>query len=168
MLARGVNLAPIIYGGGRQNSSRPGTVNVPGAAALGEACRLRLIEGDADVRRIRKQRDKLQILLKDALPILSVNGDQSNRLPGNLHISIPGVPNQAVVARVREHLAVSTGTACSSGIEAPSHVLHAMGMDDTELVGSLRIGVGKFNTEDEIKGAAGILIDAVKEVAQLI
>ena len=167
VLARGIKLAPIIYGG-QQNSSRPGTVNVPGAVALGEASRLRLIEGDEDARRIQKQRDKLQFLLSDALPTLSVNGDQSNRLPGNLHISIPGIPNQAVIARVRHRLAVSTGTACSSGIESPSHVLRAMCMDDSDLLGSIRIGVGKFNTEDEITSAAGILIDAVREVAQLI
>lgn len=168
VLARGVRLAPVIYGGGHQNGYRAGTVNVPGAAALGEACRLRLAEGVKDARRIEKQRDRLQFLLEAALPTLSVNGDHLNRLPGNLHVSIPGIPNQAVIARVREHLAVSTGTACSSGIEAPSHVLRAMLLDDSKLVSSLRIGVGKFNTDNEIDRAAELLIDAVGEVARLI
>ena len=168
VLARGVRLAPVIYGGGHQNGYRAGTVNVPGAAALGEACRLRLTEGVDDTHRIRKQRDRLQFLLEAALPTLSVNGDHSNRLPGNLHVSIPGIPNQAVIARVREHLAVSTGTACSSGIEAPSHVLRAMLLDDAKLAGALRIGVGKFNTDNEIERAAELLIDAVGEVARMI
>ena len=168
VLARGVQLAPVIYGGGHQNGYRAGTVNVPGAAALGEACRLRLAEGVRDTRRIKKQRDRLQLLLQDALPTLSVNGDQSNRLPGNLHVSIPGIPNQAVIARIRKHVAVSTDAACSSGIEAPSHVLRAMRLDDAKLAGALRIGVGKFNTDNEIERAAELLIDAVGEVARLI
>ena len=168
VLARGVQLAPVIYGGGHQNGYRAGTVNVPGAAALGEACRLRLAEGVKDMHRIKKQRDRLQLLLQDALPTLSVNGDQSNRLPGNLHVSIPGIPNQAVIARIRKHVAVSTGAACSSGIEAPSHVLRAMRLDDAKLAGVLRIGVGKFNTDNEIERAAELLIDAVGEVARLI
>ena len=129
---------------------------------------MRLTEGVDDTHRIRKQRDRLQFLLEAALPTLSVNGDHSNRLPGNLHVSIPGIPNQAVIARVREHLAVSTGTACSSGIEAPSHVLRAMLLDDAKLAGALRIGVGKFNTDNEIERAAELLIDAVGEVARMI
>ena len=168
VLTREVRLAPIIYGGAHQDGYRAGTVNVPGVAALGEACRLRLAEGIKDARRIKKQRDRLQLLLQDALPTLSVSGDQSNRLPGNLHVSIPGIPNQAVIARIRKHLAVSTGAACSSGIEAPSHVLRAMRLDDAELAGALRIGVGKFNTDNEIERAARLLIDAVSEVARLI
>ena len=143
-------------------------MNVPGVAALGEACRLRLSEGVKDTHRVKKQRDRLQLLLQDALPTLSVNGDQSNRLAGNLHVSIPGIPNQAVIARIRTHLALSTGAACSSGIEAPSHVLRAMHLDDAELASALRIGVGKFNTDNEVERAAVLLIGAVGEVARLI
>ena len=168
VLARGVRLAPIVYGGGHQDGHRAGTVNVPGVAALGEACRLRLAEGVDDAHRMRKLRDKLQLLLEDTLPTLSVNGDQSNRLPGNLHVSISGIPNQAVIARVRKHLAISTGASCSSGIEAPSHVLRAMGLDEARLSGALRIGVGKFNTDNEIHKAARILIDTVGEVSRVL
>ena len=168
VLARGVRLAPLVYGGEQQDGYRAGTVNVPGAAALGEACRLRLAEGVKDTRRIKKQRDRLQLLLQDALPTLAINGDQSNRLPGNLHISIPSIPNQAVIARIRKRLAVSTGAACSSGIEAPSHVLRAMHLDDAELAGAIRIGVGKFNTDSEIETAAELLIDAVGQVQRLV
>ena len=111
VLARGVRLAPALYGGGHQDGYRAGMVNVPGVAALGEACRLRLAEGVKNTHCVKKQRDRLQLLLQGALPTLSVNGDQSNRLAGNLHVSIPGIPNQAVIARVRTHLAVSTGAA---------------------------------------------------------
>ena len=72
-----------------------------------------------------------------------MNGDQENRLAGNLHISVPWDPNSAVIARLRHKLAISTGSACSSGVEAPSHVLRAMEILEEDLVeGSLRIGLG--------------------------
>jgi cysteine desulfurase len=97
-----------------------------------------------------------------------VNGDLQNRLAGNLHISIPGVPNSAVIARVRHQLAISTGSACSSGVEAPSHVLQALSLPEEIVDGSLRIGLGKFTTEEELSAAAEILTEAVIDVQQFI
>lgn len=158
---KGYRLSPILFGGGHQKGQRSGTLNVPGIVGLGEACRLRLLEMEKDENAIALLRDKLQSLLLDKIPNLTVNGDINSRLSGNLHISIPDVPNSAIIARVRHQLAISTGAACSSGVETPSHVLTAMGLPQEVIEGALRIGIGKFTTLQEIEQAASILTEAV-------
>ena len=141
-----------------------GTPNVPGIAGFGEAVRLRQLEMTEDETRILALRDRLQSKLTNSIPDLVVNGHLSCRLSGNLHISIPGIPNDAVTARLRKKVAISTGSACSSGAHGPSHVLQAMGMPEDLQEGALRIGIGKFNTEEEIDRAAKEIIMAVDSV----
>jgi cysteine desulfurase len=158
VVRKGHSLQPILFGGGQQKGIRPGTLNVPGIAGLGEAARLA----------IAVKRDRLQQLLSDQIPSLVVNGDLDNRLAGNLHISIPGIPNSAVIARVRHQLAISTGSACSSGVEAPSHVLTAIGLPSELIEGALRIGLGKFTTDQEIEQAAKIIIEAVQQIKKFM
>jgi len=155
------DLKPIIFGGGHQRGIRSGTLNVPGIVGLGEACRLRQLEMEEDDSAIAAKRDRLQRLLLNEIPGLVINGDVTSRLSGNLHISIPDTPNSAVIARVRSRLAISTGAACSSGIETPSHVLQALRLPSKVIEGALRIGIGKFTTEQEIELAAEILSTAV-------
>ena len=89
-------------------------MNVPGIAGFGEACRLMRVEGAGDERRIRACRDRLETHLLRGLPDIVVNGNRGNRLAHNLHLSAPGIPNDAVIARLRNKVAVSTGAACSS------------------------------------------------------
>ncbi|MEB3230866.1 MAG: cysteine desulfurase family protein, partial [Leptolyngbyaceae bacterium] len=161
-------LEPLFYGGGHQQGRRSGTLNVPGIVGLGEACRLRILEMEADESRIGRMRDRLQHLLTTQIPDLIVNGDINHRLAGNLHISIPGIPNSAIIARVRHQLAISTGSACSSGVETPSHVLRAMGLPDDQIEGALRIGLGKLTTEAEVEQAADILVGEIKTVQTLL
>jgi cysteine desulfurase len=161
ILKKGQKLEPLMYGGGHQRGIRSGTLNVPGIVGLGEACRLRNLEMIEDETRIAQQRDRLQILLLEGIPNLVVNGDLGCRLAGNLHVSIPGIPNSAVIARVRHQLAISTGSACSSGVETPSHVLTAMNLSSDVIEGALRIGLGKFTTDQEVEKAADILISAI-------
>lgn len=141
-----------------------GTLNVPGIAGFGEACRLRLLEVADDETRIASLRDRLQTALMEAVPGLAVNGDRDCRLSHNLHISVPGVPNDAVVARLRRKVAISTGAACSSGAQEPSHVLRAMGLSEDIQEGALRIGLGKFNTLEEIDQAAEEIANAINAV----
>jgi cysteine desulfurase len=117
---------------------------------------------------IGKKRDRLQALLQSQIPDLVINGDPHNRLAGNLHISIPGIPNSAIIARVRHQLAISTGSACSSGVEAPSHVLRAMSLAESVLEGALRIGLGKFTSNDEVNQAAAILVQTVDSVKNVM
>jgi cysteine desulfurase len=164
IVRKGHHLEPIIFGGGHQKGLRSGTLNVPGIVGLGEACRLRSLEMAEDEKAIALLRDKLQNLLQEQIQNLVVNGDLTSRLAGNLHISIPGIPNSAIIARIRDRLAISTGSACSSGVAAPSHVLRAMNLSEESIEGSLRIGLGKFTTEEEIDRAAEIISDAVKKI----
>ena len=166
IVRKGYHLEPIIFGGGHQKGMRSGTLNVAGIVGLGEACRLRQLEMLEDEKAIALLRDKLQNLLKEKIPNLVVNGDLNSRLAGNLHISIPDIPNSAIIARIRDRLAVSTGSACSSGVAAPSHVLRAMSLSNELIEGSLRIGLGKFTTNREIEKSVKILSDAVEQVFQ--
>ena len=141
-----------------------GTPNVPGIAGFGEACRLRRLEMADDERDICRRRDALESALVAQIPGLVINGDRVQRLSNNLHISIPDAPNDAIVARLRETVAISTGAACVSGTHAPSHVLRAMGLAEHIQEGALRIGLGKFNTDDEIEWAAARIALAAEEV----
>ena len=123
---------------------------------------------DGDGQAIAAKRDKLQAELLTAIPGLIINGDTQNRLAGNLHISVPDIPNSAVIARVRHRLAISTASACSSGVETPSHVLTAMGLDEGSIEGALRVGLGKFTTAKEIALAAKILMTEIREIRRLL
>ncbi len=166
VVRKGHHLEPIIFGGPHQKGMRSGTLNVFGIVGLGEACRLRQLEMEDDEKAIASKRDRLQNLLLEKIPGLVINGDTTTRLAGNLHISIPNIPNSAVIARVCSKLAISTGAACSSGVEAPSHVLQALGLPDNVIEGALRIGLGKFTTDEEIDQAAEILSTAVSQIRQ--
>lgn len=164
VVRKGYRLEPSIFGGGHQKGMRSGTLNVPGIVGLGESCRLRSLEMSEDERAIAIKRDYLQNLLIGKIHNLVINGDLDNRLAGNLHISIPGIPNSAVVARIRHKLAISTGSACSSGVEAPSHVLQVLKFPEELIHGSLRIGIGKFTVNEEIEAAATLLSEAIYQI----
>jgi cysteine desulfurase len=141
-----------------------GTPNVPGIAGLGEACRLRDLEMAVDELRMAAQRDRLETLLLAEIDDLVVNGDPRQRLSNNLHVSIPGVPNAAVIARLRRHVALSSGAACSTGAEEPSHVLRAMGLSYELQMSALRISNGKFTTDGEIERAAEQIANTISSV----
>lgn len=163
----GALIAPYGFGARSSHGRVPGgegTPNVPGIAGLGEACRLRDLERATDEKRIASQRDRLEALLLAGIDGLVVNGDVGHRLSNNLHIAVPGVPNNAVIARLRRHVALSSGAACSSGTQAPSHVLRAMGLSDEIQGSALRISNGKFTTDDEIERAAGQIMSAIASV----
>jgi len=166
--ARMKSLRPLIHGGEQQHGRRAGTLNVPGVAGFGLAARLRDAEMDADEGRIARLRDALQARFLAEIPDLKVNGDPNARLAGNLNIAFPGIPNGAVIARVRVRLAIATGAACASGIEAPSHVLRAIGLADPYLDGALRIGLGKWSTAEDIELAGDLLIDAARSVTAML
>ena len=138
-----------------------GTPNVPGIAGLGEACRLRRLEMADDEPCMAAQRDRLEALLRAGINGLVINGDCERRLSNNLHVSVPHVPNDAVIARLRHKVALSTGAACSSGTQTPSHVLRAMGVSEALQEGALRIGTGKFTTDEDIEGAAEHIVQTV-------
>lgn len=144
------------------------TVNVPGITGLGEACRIGLAEMAADNIRISGLRDRLQASLLAGLPGAVVNGPLDRRLAGNLHLSVPDVLNDAVVAHLADSVALSTGAACVSGADAPSHVLRAMGLPAWRQEGALRISLGRFTTMEETDRAAASILAAVRAVRALV
>jgi len=141
-----------------------GTPNVPGAAGFGAACRIVSEEGAESEEHVRSLRDHLQATLQADVPALEVNGDLAQRLSHNLHISAPGAPNDAVVARLRTSVALATGAACMSGAQQPSHVLRAMGLSPSLQDSALRISPGRFNTREEIDVAAAAIAEAIASV----
>lgn len=141
-----------------------GTPNVPAIAGFAEACRIRKQDMFEDEMRICALRDRLEELLTKMIEGVVVNGDRANRLAGNLHVSILGVPNEAIVARLAHSVALSTGSACRSGTDQPSHVLRAMGMTDEQIDGALRIGLGRETTPEDIEMAAELIALAVQAV----
>jgi cysteine desulfurase len=110
---------------------------------------------------IAVQRDRLEVLLLAGIDGLVINGDRECRLSHNLHVSVPDVPNDVIIARLRHSVALSTGAACSSGAHTPSHVLRAMGVSEAVQEGALRMGIGKFTTDKDIERAAAFIVQAV-------
>lgn len=166
-LRRPLQFTPLFTGGGQQRGIRPGTLNVPGIAGFGKACQLRLQEAAEDSIRVESLRDRARERIRSALPEAVFFGSEET-LPGNLSFSVPGIPNKAVVARIRHKVAVSTGAACSSGLEAPSHVLQAMNVPPEMAEGHIRIGVGKFNDAEDVDRAVDLLVEAVRSVKNVM
>jgi cysteine desulfurase len=152
-----VVLQPQIDGGGQERGRRSGTLNVPGIVGFAKALELCLAELPTEAQRLAALRDRLFDRLKAALPQIVLNGpsldEPAMRLPGNLNVSIEGVDGEALLAALRE-VAVSSGSACTSADPEPSHVLRALGVREDLARASLRFGLGRFTTEDEIEFAA--------------
>lgn len=168
VLRRGSKISPIQFGGEQEQSLRPGTLNTTGIVGFGKAAKLRSLEMEEDESRIETLRDLLEQLILQQVPDAVVNGDRDSRLAGNLHLSFPHVPNQAITARLRNHVALSTGSACRSGIEAPSHVLRAISLPEELTMGSVRVSLGKFTTNRDVRTAAQLLADAVKDIQKVL
>jgi cysteine desulfurase len=143
------SVAPLICGGGQERGIRSGTLNVPGIVGLGVACALAGQEMPAESARMRELRDRLLQGLRSRIDRVSVNGSLDHRLPQNLHVSFPGVDAESLVIGIGD-IAVSTGSACSSASATPSHVLAAIHDGDAASAASIRFGLGRFTTEEEI------------------
>jgi len=146
----GAPVSPIQFGGHQEKGIRPGTLNVPGIIGLGKAVKL-ITEESNNNGRIKKLRDQLISGILKNIPDTQINGDLEKRVPNNAHFSFKGVEGESMLLLLdQEGIAVSTGSACSSGSLEPSHVLMSLGMDPLLAHGSLRITLGKFNTEKDI------------------
>lgn len=157
---RKVKLAPQMHGGGHEQGLRSGTLNVPGIMALAKACEIAEAEMEEDVKRIGALRDYLETeLLK--LPSISVNGSREQRIFNTTNICFKGQDANVMIGRMKD-VAVSNGSACSSAVMEPSHVLKAMGLSDEDAFASLRFSLGKYNTIEEIN----TVIQRIKEVTQ--
>jgi len=141
-----------LLGGGQENGVRSGTLNVPGIVGLGRAAELCRIEMAEEAVRLRDLRDRLLDGLRARLPNIRVNGSLEHRLPHNLHVSFDGIDGEALLMALGD-LAVSTGSACSSGSQAPSHVLQAIGATSQGAGASVRFGLGRPTTAADVEYA---------------
>jgi cysteine desulfurase len=155
-----VRLTPLFDGGGHERGFRSGTVAVPLVVGLGEAVALAGRERDDEAVRLRQLRDRLHAGIAERVPAIRLNGHPTSRLPGNLNLSFAGVDGEALMMAMRD-LAVSSGAACTSANPEPSHVLRAMGLDEGLARASLRFGLGRFTTADEIDFAVDAVARAV-------
>jgi cysteine desulfurase len=144
-----VAMAPIADGGGQERGLRPGTLNVPGIVGLGAAAALAIEEAGDEAPRLARLRGRLLKGLQAAIEGLRVNGSMTERLPNNLHVSVDGVDGDALITSLTD-VAVSSGSACASGSREPSHVLKALGHGDERTAASVRFGLGRWTTADEV------------------
>ena len=161
-----VRLEPIQYGGGHERGMRSGTLNVPGIVGFGKALELCLENREEEQARMAALRDRLQQRLESELDFVQVNGDQDNRLAVNLNISFAYIEGESLIMGI-PGIAVSSGSACTSASLEPSYVLRAMGVGDDMAHSSIRFGVSRFSTEDEVDYAADCLIAAVRRLREM-
>jgi cysteine desulfurase len=158
-----VRLDPLFDGGGQERGMRAGTLPAALCVGLGEACRIAGAEMVEEERRIRGLRDRLHHSLLERLSGVHVNGDLDLRIPGNLNLSFAGVRADALLAGLSQ-LAISSGSACATAEVEPSHVLQGLGMEDELALGSLRFGIGRYTTQDEIDKACALLVEQVERL----
>jgi cysteine desulfurase len=163
---------PLVYGGGQERGMRSGTLDVPGIVGMAEAARLAVENLPEEPARLRGLRDRLWTLLTEGVPGIAINGppldDAAHRLVNNLNVRIPGVDGQSLLATLAgDGLAVSSGSACSAENPRPSHVLQAIGLDDDQARASLRFGLSRFTTPEEIETAAAAVAAGVGRLRAL-
>ncbi len=159
---QGVQLEPVITGGGQEHGLRAGTENVAAIVALGTACELARQHLPTEQPRLAVLRDLLYQRLTEALPgVVSLNGHPGERLPNTLNVSIEGVIGEEVLATIPQ-IAAATGSACHAGETEPSAVLLAMGIERARAKGALRLTLGRWSTEKEVEQAARLLIQAIR------
>jgi len=162
---KGVRLEPIIHGGGHEKGLRPGTENVSGIVGLGKACELAEKNLLEDTKYITNLRDKLIDGILNSIEQSYLDGHRTKRLPNNVNLRFTGIEGESLVLHLdSKGVAASTGSACSSKSLEPSHVLIALGLEHVEAHGSLRLTLGKENTEEEVD----YVITAVKEVVETL
>jgi cysteine desulfurase len=161
-----VRLTPIIDGGGHERGLRSGTLNVPGIVGFGAACEIAGQEMDEEGRRLRDLRDKLQAILFERLDEVYLNGHPTERLPGNLNVSFAYVEGESLLMGIKD-VAVSSGSACTSATLEPSYVIRALGTEEELAHSSIRFGLGRFNTEEEVDFVAQRVTDEVRRLRDM-
>ncbi len=161
-----VRLVAQMDGGGHERGMRSGTLNVPGIVGLGKACELARMEMDAEARRTSELRDLLEKLITAQLDFVFLNGNREHRLPNCLNLSFPYVEGESLIMGIHK-LAVSSGSACTSASLEPSHVLRAMAVGDELAHSSIRFGIGRFTTREDIEFAAAQVIENVRRLREL-
>jgi cysteine desulfurase len=155
-----------IDGGGHERGYRSGTLNVPGIVGFGAAARIAREEMPAEAPRILALRERLRRAILAGIDRVSVNGSLERRLPGNLNLSFEHVEGEALLIALKD-VAVSSGSACTSASLEPSYVLRAMGVSDELAHASIRFGIGRFNTEEEVDHVARLVVEKARRLREM-
>ncbi|HMY16889.1 MAG TPA: IscS subfamily cysteine desulfurase [Polyangium sp.] len=161
-----VRVAAQLDGGGHEFGMRSGTLNVPGIVGFAKAAQIMIEEGKAESERILRQRERLRQKLAKNLDEIVVNGSLDKRLPGNLNVSFAFVEGEALIMAIKD-VAVSSGSACTSASLEPSYVLHAMGVGDDLAHSSIRFGLGRFTTDEEVDYVADLVTRKVQKLRDM-
>ena len=161
-----VRLTPQMDGGGHERGMRSGTLNVPGIVGLGAACEIAGMEMPEEARRLIQLRSQLQAGLFERLDEIYVNGHPTERLPGNLNVSFAYVEGESLLMGIND-IAVSSGSACTSATLEPSYVIRALGIDDELAHSSIRFGLGRFNTLEEVDYVTDRVSKEVKRLREM-
>jgi cysteine desulfurase len=162
---RKVNLKPIIDGGGHERGLRSGTLNVPAIVGFGKACAVAREEMRAEAERLVVLRERLKEGVLRRLDEVYVNGEEP-RLPGNMNLSFAFIEGESLMMALKD-IALSTGSACTTASLEPSHVLRALGLDENLIHASIRFGIGRFNTGEEIDYTIGRIAEEVARLRKL-
>jgi cysteine desulfurase len=163
---RRLPLRAMVTGGSQEHGLRAGTLNVPGIVGLGRAAAICRAEMDAEADRLRRLRDRLLAGLQAGVENVTVNGSLDHRLPHNLHVSFPGVDGESLLVGIGD-IAVSSSSACTSSSGTPSHVLAAIMRGEPVPSASIRFGLGRFTTEDEIDYAIERFVAVVRHLRSM-
>ncbi|MBM4174598.1 MAG: cysteine desulfurase [Ignavibacteria bacterium] len=162
-----IQLKPIIHGGGHEKGLRSGTLNVPCVVGFGKVCEIALNEMENETSKIKLMQNRLFDFLLSGIEDVSLNGHEIDRLPGNLNFKFKDVNADLLLAEIKD-VAFSSGSACSSAKAEPSHVLKAIGLAKNEIQNSIRLSIGRFNTEDEIEYVGKRFTETVKRIRDKI
>ncbi len=161
----GLNFLPLIQGGHHESYRRAGTENVPGIVGIGKACEIAMNEMEKEAVKISKLKDKLENGLKRDFTNIRINGHPNKRLYNTVNFSLKNIDAQDIlIALDREGIDASSGSACFAGVPEPSHVLKAIGIPKDYINGTIRISLGKFNTEDEVDRFLNIFPKIVERI----
>jgi len=161
-----VKLRPMIDGGGHERGMRSGTLNVPGIVGLGKACEIAQREMATEAERLTGLRERLKCKILEQLDEVHINGHPTQRLAGNMNMSFAYVEGESLLMGLKE-IAVSTGSACTSASLEPSHVLRAIGVEEELAHTSIRFGLGRFNTEEEVDYTVRRVVEEVRRLREL-
>ena len=162
-----VHLAPLLDGGGHERGLRPGTLPVPLIVGFGVAVEIAVREMLSESPRLAELRDRLMHAIMENLDGVFLNGALSPRLPNNLNLSFAAVEGEAILMGLKIDVALSSGSACSSATVEPSHVLAALGVTEELAHASIRFGLGRSNTADEVDHVAGRVVEAVQRLRNI-
>ncbi len=161
-----VRLSPLIHGGGHERGMRSGTLNVPAIVGFGKACEICENEMETENARLKALRDRLKDRILKLVDEVYINGSMEKRLPNNLNLSFAYVEGESLIMGLKD-VAVSSGSACTSASLEPSYVLKALGVGEELAHSSIRFGLGRFNTEEEVDYVAAKVSEIVKRLREM-